>query len=84
MAVGILVVAAVVFVEQAQRRIPVQYAKRQIGRQSYGGTSTYIPIKVNQAGVIRLSLPRRFFTYHRLLLISRVPMQSGPSGFNRI
>ena len=52
MAVGILVVAAVVFVEQAQRRIPVQYAKRQVGRQSYGGTSTYIPIKVNQAGVI--------------------------------
>ena len=50
--VGILIVAAVVFVEQAQRRIPVQYAKRQIGRQSYGGTSTYIPIKVNQAGVI--------------------------------
>ena len=52
MAVGILTVAAVVFVEQAQRRIPVQYAKRQVGRQSYGGTSTYIPIKVNQAGVI--------------------------------
>ena len=52
LAVGILVVAAVVFVEQAQRRIPVQYAKRMVGRQSYGGTSTYIPIKVNQAGVI--------------------------------
>jgi preprotein translocase subunit SecY len=52
MAVGILVVAAVVFVEQAQRRIPVQYAKRQVGRQQYGGTSTYIPIKVNQSGVI--------------------------------
>ena len=51
-AVGILVVAAVVFVEQAQRRIPVQYAKRMVGRQAYGGTSTYIPIKVNQAGVI--------------------------------
>jgi len=51
-AVGILVVAGVVFVEQAQRRIPVQYAKRQVGRQEYGGTSTYIPIKVNQAGVI--------------------------------
>jgi len=51
-AVGILVIAGVVFVEQAQRRIPVQYAKRQVGRQSYGGTSTYIPIKVNQAGVI--------------------------------
>jgi preprotein translocase subunit SecY len=39
-------------VEQAQRRIPVQYAKRQVGRKSYGGTSTYLPIKVNQAGVI--------------------------------
>jgi preprotein translocase subunit SecY len=52
MTVGIMVVAAVVFVEQAQRRIPVQYAKRQVGRQQYGGTSTYIPIKVNQAGVI--------------------------------
>ena len=51
-AVGILTIAAVVFVEQATRRIPVQYAKRQIGRQQYGGTSTYIPIKVNQAGVI--------------------------------
>jgi preprotein translocase subunit SecY len=52
MLVGVLVVAAVVFVEQAQRRIPVQYAKRMVGRQAYGGTSTYIPIKVNQAGVI--------------------------------
>ena len=51
-AVVILTIAAVVFVEQATRRIPVQYAKRQIGRQQYGGTSTYIPIKVNQAGVI--------------------------------
>ena len=40
------------FVEQAQRRIPVQYAKRMIGRRMYGGTSTYIPLKVNQAGVI--------------------------------
>lgn len=52
MALGVLIVAAVVFVEQSQRRIPVQYAKRQIGRREYGGTSTYIPIKVNQAGVI--------------------------------
>lgn len=52
LAMGFLIVAAVVFVEQAQRRIPVQYAKRQIGSRSYGGASTYIPIKVNQAGVI--------------------------------
>jgi len=52
MVVGIFMVAAVVFVEQAQRRIPVQYAKRMVGRRMYGGTSTYIPLKVNQAGII--------------------------------
>jgi preprotein translocase subunit SecY len=51
-ALGMLVMVAVVFVEQSQRRIPVQYAKRMVGRKMYGGTSTYIPIKVNQAGVI--------------------------------
>ncbi|MER7001758.1 preprotein translocase subunit SecY [Dactylosporangium sp. NPDC000555] len=49
---AIVVIAFVVFLEQAQRRIPVQYAKRMIGRRMYGGTSTYIPLKVNQAGVI--------------------------------
>ncbi|MFM8896099.1 MAG: preprotein translocase subunit SecY, partial [Actinomycetales bacterium] len=50
--VGVAVIALVVFVEQAQRRIPVQYAKRMVGRRMYGGTSTYIPLKVNMAGVI--------------------------------
>ncbi len=49
---ALVVITLVVFVEQAQRRIPVQYAKRQIGRRMYGGTSTYIPLKVNQAGII--------------------------------
>jgi preprotein translocase subunit SecY len=52
LALGLAIIAAVVFVEQAQRRIPVQYAKRMIGRRQYGGTSTYLPLKVNQAGVI--------------------------------
>ncbi|WP_460800026.1 preprotein translocase subunit SecY [Microbacterium sp. GXF0217] len=52
LAVGIVVMALVVFVEQSQRRIPVQYAKRMVGRRTYGGTNTYIPIKVNMAGVI--------------------------------
>ncbi len=50
--IGVVVMALVIFVEQSQRRIPVQYAKRMIGRRMYGGTSTYIPIKVNMAGVI--------------------------------
>lgn len=43
---------AVIFVEQATRRIPVQYAKRMVGRRQYGGSTTYIPIKINTAGVI--------------------------------
>jgi preprotein translocase subunit SecY len=49
---GLAIIVAVIFVEQAQRRIPVQYAKRMVGRRQYGGTSTYLPLKVNQAGVI--------------------------------
>ena len=51
-ALGLVVMAGVIFVEQSQRRIPVQYAKRMVGRRMFGGTTTYIPIKVNQAGVI--------------------------------
>ncbi len=50
--VGLVLVAAVIFIEQAQRRIPVQYARRMVGRRMFGGSSTYIPLKVNQAGII--------------------------------
>ena len=50
----IVVMYCVVFVEQGQRRIPVQFAKRVVGRRQYGGQSTYIPLKVNQSGVIPL------------------------------
>ena len=50
--IGLITVAAVVFIEQAQRRIPVQYARRMVGRKMFGGNSTYIPLKVNQAGII--------------------------------
>jgi preprotein translocase subunit SecY len=50
--IGLGIVVAIVIIEQGQRRIPVQYAKRIVGRRMYGGGSTYIPIKVNQAGVI--------------------------------
>jgi preprotein translocase subunit SecY len=51
-AIGLVIVAAVIFMEQGQRRIPVQYARRMVGRKMYGGSSTYIPLKVNQAGII--------------------------------
>ncbi|HEU5005645.1 MAG TPA: preprotein translocase subunit SecY [Jatrophihabitantaceae bacterium] len=52
MAIGLVLVAAVIFMEQGQRRIPVQYARRMVGRKMFGGSSTYIPLKVNQAGII--------------------------------
>lgn len=50
--IAVLVIAGVVAIHQGERRIPVQYAKRVVGRRVYGGQSTHIPIKVNQAGVI--------------------------------
>ena len=46
------VVAAIVFVERAQRRIPVQYARRVVGRRTYGGLSTHLPLRLNTGGVI--------------------------------
>ncbi|MBG6123025.1 preprotein translocase subunit SecY [Corynebacterium aquatimens] len=52
LAAVVLLVVGIIFIEQGQRRIPVQYAKRMVGRRQYGGTSTYLPLKVNQAGVI--------------------------------
>jgi preprotein translocase subunit SecY len=52
MVIGLILVAGVIFIEQAQRRIPVQYARRMVGRKMFGGNSTYIPLKVNQAGII--------------------------------
>jgi preprotein translocase subunit SecY len=52
MLMAVALIGFIAFMEQAQRRIPIQYAKRMVGRRMYGGTSTYIPLKVNQAGVI--------------------------------
>ena len=50
--IGLLIIVAVVFMDQGQRRIPIQYAKRVVGRRMTTGGSTYLPLKVNQAGVI--------------------------------
>jgi preprotein translocase subunit SecY len=52
LAMMIVVIGIVVFVERAQRRIPVQYARRVVGRRQYGGMSTHLPLKVNTGGVI--------------------------------
>lgn len=58
--VFLAVVTAVVWVQEAERRIPVQYAKRVVGRKMYGGQSTHIPIKVNMAGVIPIIFASSF------------------------
>jgi preprotein translocase subunit SecY len=50
--IALAIIVAVVFIDQGQRRIPVQYAKRVVGRKMTSGGSTYLPLKVNQAGVI--------------------------------
>jgi preprotein translocase subunit SecY len=52
LALMVVVVAAIVFVERAQRRIPVQYARRVVGRRTYGGLSTHLPLRLNTGGVI--------------------------------
>ncbi len=51
-ALSLVLLVAIVFIEQGQRRIPVTFAKRVVGRRMYGGQSTYIPMKVNTGGVI--------------------------------
>jgi preprotein translocase subunit SecY len=76
----IAIVGFVVFMEQAQRRIPVQYAKRMVGRRMYGGTSTYIPLKVNQAGVIPVIFASSLL-YIPQLAASLFGNQNNPQGW---
>jgi preprotein translocase subunit SecY len=70
--VGLLLIVAVVFMEQGQRRIPVQYAKRVVGRRMTTGGSTYIPLKVNQAGVIPIIFASSVL-YFPTLIASAIP-----------
>lgn len=77
-AVGLVVMLAVVYVEQSVRRIPVQYAKRMIGRRTIGGTNTYIPLKVNMAGVIPLIFASSLLTLPGLLAQFNTPNDGSP------
>ncbi len=72
--IGLGIVVGIVLVEQGQRRIPVQYAKRIVGRRMMGGGSTYIPIKVNQAGVIPIIFASSVM-YIPVLISSAAPWQ---------
>lgn len=76
--IGLIIMAAVIFMEQGQRRIPVQYAKRMVGRKMYGGSSTYIPLKVNQAGIIPVIFASS------LLYLPALATQFDPDGSNPV
>jgi preprotein translocase subunit SecY len=71
---AVCVLVAIVFVEQGQRRIPVQFAKRVVGRKMYGGQSSYIPLKVNQSGVIPIIFASSVL-YLPVLLTNVLPTQ---------
>jgi preprotein translocase subunit SecY len=65
--IGLAIIVAVIFIEQGQRRIPVQYAKRVVGRRMTSGGSTYIPLKVNQSGVIPIIFASSLLYFPTLL-----------------
>jgi preprotein translocase subunit SecY len=71
---ALFLIVAIVFVENGQRRIPVQFAKRVVGRRMYGGQSTYIPLKVNQAGVIPIIFASSVL-YFPVLLSNVIPWE---------
>ena len=82
MIIGILVMMLIVFVEDSQRRIPVQYARRQIGRRTVGSTTTYIPIKVNMAGVIPVIFASSILMLPQILIQFNMPTDgSEPAGW---
>ena len=74
----LLIIALVVWVQEAERRIPVQYAKRVVGRKMYGGQSTHIPIKVNLAGVIPIIFAMSFVALPSTLVTFFAPNATGP------
>jgi preprotein translocase subunit SecY len=78
-AIGVVIVLLVILVEQSQRRIPVQYAKRMVGKRTYGGQATYLPIKVNMAGVVPV-----IFASSLLYLPGLIAQFNGPDKSGKI
>ena len=78
--VVVAVIGFVVFIEQAQRRIPVQYTRRMTGRRVYGGATTYIPVKVNQAGVVPVIFASSLLAIPQLAA-SMLGNQNSPQGW---
>jgi preprotein translocase subunit SecY len=81
LALTVVLLVSIVFIEQGQRRIPVQFAKRVVGRRMYGGQSTYIPLKVNQSGVIPIIFASSVL-YFPVLLSNVIPWTNVQSFIN--
>ena len=78
---AVLLVGGVVFVQQAERRIPVQYAKKVVGRKMYGGQNTHIPLKLAMAGVMPVIFASSFMTFPAMLIQIFAADKIGGSGF---
>lgn len=86
--VMVAVVAGIIFIERGQRRIPIQYAKRVIGKKMYGGYTTYLPLKINSAGVIPpifassvLMFPATIAGFIAIPWVQDLAKQLGPGSF---
>ncbi len=78
---AVLLVAAVVFVQEAERRVPVQYAKKVVGRKMYGGQNTHIPLKLAMAGVMPIIFASSFMTFPAMMIQIFASDKIGAGGF---
>ena len=78
---AIILVAGVVFVQQAERKVPVQYAKKVVGRKMYGGQNTHIPLKLAMAGVMPIIFASSFMTFPAMMIQIFAADKIGGSGF---
>ena len=78
---AIILVAGVVFVQQAERRVPVQYAKKVVGRKMYGGQNTHIPLKLAMAGVMPVIFASSFMTFPAMIIPMFNPDIASATGF---
>ena len=80
---AIILVAGVVFVQEAERKVPVQYAKKVVGRKMYGGQNTHIPIKLAMAGVMPVIFASSFMTFPAMMIqiFASKSAQAGATGF---
>ena len=78
---AVILIAGVVFVQQSERRVPVQYAKKVVGRKMYGGQNTHIPLKLAMAGVMPIIFASAFMTFPAMFVQIFIPDVATQTGF---